>query len=54
MGEPANLVVFAPDEEWTVTDFRSKSENSPFRSLALTGRVRATIFEGRLTHALVS
>ena len=53
-GEPANLTVIAPDEEWTVDAFRSKAENSPFRSLTLAGRVRATIFEGRLVHALVS
>ena len=52
-GEPANLVVLAPAEDWTVNTFRSKAENSPFRSFSLTGRVRATIFEGRLTHALV-
>jgi dihydroorotase len=52
-GAPANLVVFAPDEQWVVTGFRSKSQNSPFRSLTLRGRVRATVFEGRLTHALV-
>jgi dihydroorotase len=54
VGEPANLVIFSPDEQWTVTEFRSKSHNSPFRSHTLTGRVRATVFEGRLTHALVS
>jgi dihydroorotase len=53
-GEPANLTVVAPAEEWTVEAFRSKGENSPFRSLTLAGRVRATIFEGRLVHALVS
>ncbi|HJU50902.1 MAG TPA: dihydroorotase [Acidimicrobiia bacterium] len=53
-GEPANLTVIAPTEEWTVNAFRSKAENSPFRSLTLTGRVRATVFEGRLVHALVS
>jgi dihydroorotase len=53
-GEPANLVVFAPEEQWTVNGFRSKSGNSPFRSLTLRGRVRATILAGRLTHALVS
>lgn len=53
-GEPANLAVIAPTEEWTVDSFRSKAENSPFRSLTLTGRVRATVFEGRLVHALVS
>jgi dihydroorotase len=54
VGEPANLVIFAPDEQWMVAHFRSKSHNSPFRALTLTGRVRATVFEGRLTHALVS
>jgi dihydroorotase len=54
VGEPAHLMVFSPDDDWTVTHFRSKSHNSPFRSHTLTGRVQATVFEGRTTHALVS
>ena len=49
-GSPANLVVFDPDAAWTPTSFASKGANSPFLGLELRGRVRATIFEGRMTH----
>lgn len=51
-GSPANLVVFDPVLEWTVDRFQSKSQNSPFVGAVLTGRVVATIFEGRMTHQL--
>jgi dihydroorotase len=49
-GTPANLVVFDPDHVWVVESFISKSQNSPFRGQKLRGKVRATIFGGRLTH----
>lgn len=51
-GSPANLVVFDPALEWTVDRFQSKSQNSPFVGAVLTGRVVATIFEGRMTHQI--
>ena len=51
-GSPANLVVFDPDREWTVTCFRSKSANSPYLGMTLRGRPVATIFEGVITHEL--
>jgi dihydroorotase len=48
-GKPANLVVFDPDEEWTVDpgSFVSKSRNTPFGGRRLQGRVRHTFFKGR-------
>jgi dihydroorotase len=49
-GAPANLVVFDPDHVWVAESFLSKSQNSPFRGQKLRGRVKATIFRGRLTH----
>lgn len=50
-GAPANLVVFDPGAAWTPTAFVSKARNSPFLGTELRGRVIATIFEGRMTHA---
>lgn len=47
---PANIVVIDPSARWSPTDFRSRSRNSPFWSHQLKGTVRATVFEGRLTH----
>ena len=48
-GAPADLVVFDPDEAWTIdTDqFRSKSKNAPFDGRPVQGRVRQTIVDGR-------
>ncbi|MBA7666136.1 MAG: amidohydrolase family protein [Calditrichaeota bacterium] len=47
-GQPAELVVLAPDEEWTFTrdDIHSRSRNTPLLGLTFTGRVRATISRG--------
>ena len=51
-GDPADLTLVAPDEEWTVEPerFFSKGRNSPFRGWRLTGRVRATIVGGRTVY----
>ncbi|CAN5894482.1 dihydroorotase [soil metagenome] len=49
-GGPANLVVVDPHREWVPDRFRSRSQNSPFRGTRLTGMVRATVFDGRVTH----
>jgi dihydroorotase len=49
-GSPANLVLFAPERRWTPGAFASKSQNSPFRGLELTGKVIATIYEGRISY----
>jgi dihydroorotase len=52
IGAPANLMVFDPSSDWVVGEFASKSSNSPFLGKEMTGRVVATIHEGRLTHRL--
>jgi dihydroorotase len=47
-GAAANLVVFDPAEIWTVetSTMASRSRNTPFAGMKLTGRVRHTIYEG--------
>jgi dihydroorotase len=47
-GSRADLVLFDPQEEWTVdpADFRSKSRNTPFGGWEVTGRVKRTIVGG--------
>jgi len=52
VGTPGNLVVFDPNETWRAEHFVSRSANSPFLGEKLTGRVRATIFNGDLTYQL--
>ncbi len=48
-GDPADITLVAPGEEWAVEpeNFFSKGRNTPFRGWRLTGRVRATIVGGR-------
>ena len=50
-GAPADLVLFDPDEEWTVDPaaFRSKAHNTPFAGEKLFGRVKSTICGGKVT-----
>ena len=49
-GIPANLVVVDWEEEWEPQRFVSKSANSLFAGVPLTGRVCYTFYEGRVTH----
>ena len=44
-GQPANLTIFNPDQEWTfqVSDIRSKSKNTPFVGFQFKGKVLAII-----------
>ena len=41
IGAPASLTIFAPEHEWTVdkTQFKSKSQNTPFEGWKLKGKV---------------
>jgi dihydroorotase len=50
-GEPANLTVFDPNEEWEVqpAHLASKSRNTPFVGVPLRGRVRHTVLRGTAT-----
>lgn len=47
---PADIVIFNPDEKWTVTGFQSKSRNSPFLGEELTGKVKYTICKGKVVY----
>jgi dihydroorotase len=49
-GSPANLVLFDPKRRWVPGSFVSKSQNSPFAGMELTGSVLATIYEGRISY----
>ncbi len=50
-GNPAHLCVFDPAARWAPERFESRSQNSPFRGVALTGQPRYTIYGGRVTYA---
>lgn len=49
-GEVADIVIFDENEKWTVTDFDSKSSNSPFVGCELLGKVKYTISEGKIVY----
>jgi dihydroorotase len=52
VGEPADVVVLDPDQRWTYDPAKgySKSSNSPWAGKKLTGRVVATLVDGRLVY----
>ncbi|MCR4807860.1 MAG: dihydroorotase [Lachnospiraceae bacterium] len=50
MGRPADIVIFDPNEEWIVSDFASRSSNSPFINWRLKGRVKYTICGGDIVY----
>ena len=47
-----DIVIFDPDEEWTVRpgEFKSKARNTPFAGMKLKGRVRYTICRGEIVY----
>lgn len=51
---PADITIFAPDEERTVTpDFQSKAGNSPFVGEELKGQVHYTICDGEIVYGSI-
>lgn len=46
----ADLVIFDPNEEYTVEEFASKSWNSPFIGEKLKGKVKYTISKGEIVY----
>ncbi|WP_206426677.1 dihydroorotase [Clostridium sp. E02] len=49
-GSIADLVIFDPEEEWTVGEYVSKSLNSPFTGERLCGKVKYTICGGTIVY----
>lgn len=53
VGEPANIVVFDPRQEWTPETFVSRSSNSPYKGHRLKGRPLVTVHNGRIVYSLI-
>jgi dihydroorotase len=51
-GAMADITIFDPDAEWTVSikDFYSKGKNTPLNGEKLKGKVMATIFNGKVVY----
>ncbi len=50
VGADADLVLFDPEEKWTVKEFKSKATNSPFIGEELYGKVKYTICGGKIAY----
>ena len=52
IGEPADITVFDPNQEWTVDPkiFASKGKNTPLSGTRLKGKVIMTIARGKLAY----
>lgn len=52
VGSDADLVIFDPDEEWTIDpeQFASKGRNTPFGGMKVTGKVKYTISNGNVIY----
>ena len=55
VGQAADLALFDPDETWTVSgrELASRSKNTAFEGMTLSGRIRATFLGGRLVYQRV-
>ncbi|MDR0388508.1 MAG: dihydroorotase [Spirochaetaceae bacterium] len=49
-GGPADLALIDRDRRWVVSDFASKSSNSPFTGETLSGKVLLTLCRGRIVY----
>ena len=51
-GADADLVLFAPDEEWEIDPdkFFSKARNTPFGGTKVKGRVKYTLVRGKMVY----
>ena len=51
-GRDADLVIFDPDEEWTVDrdKFVSKGRNTPFHGQTVRGKVKYTVSRGNMIY----
>lgn len=52
VGDDADIVIFDPEERWTVDPekFRSRGRNTPFSGMTLRGRVKYTIVSGKIVY----
>ncbi len=51
-GGPADMVIFSENENWKVTDYKSKACNSPFTGEELPGKIHYTICGGKIVYSV--
>lgn len=50
VGKNADIVIFDDKEKWVPTEYKSKSCNTPFTGMELTGKVKYTICNGKVVY----
>lgn len=50
VGRTADIVLFNPKEKWIPQKYKSKSNNTPFTGMELTGKVKYTICGGKVIY----
>ena len=50
-GAAADFVIFDPDEKWVPCEYASKSSNTPFTGMKLTGKVKYTVCGGNVIYS---
>lgn len=50
-GKMADIVLFDPEEEWEVKEYKSRATNSPFTGWKLKGKVKYTICDGKIVNS---
>ena len=50
-GAAADFVIFDPDEKWVPCEYASKSSNTPFTGMELTGKVKYTVCDGNVIYS---
>ena len=50
LGKAADFVIFDPEEKYIVESFQSKSSNSPFLGMELSGKIHYTICNGKIVY----
>ena len=50
-GRKADLVIFDPKESFIIEEFKSKSQNSPFKVIKLNGKIKYTICNGKVVYS---
>jgi dihydroorotase len=52
IGSTADITIFDPNEEWKVlpANFKSKGKNTPLETTLLKGKIKATVYGGKIVY----
>ena len=47
---PADIILIDINRKWSIETFASKSQNSPFKNMPLTGKIVMTMCDGKILY----